>query len=64
MNASVLRMKQICLVNHNKMEISVLHNRTVSVSNSIEFGIQSHWVWPLKSLSLAAKSMEIEIQPL
>ena len=50
-------------VNHNKMEISVLHNRTVSVSHSIDFGIQSHWVWPLKSLSLAAKSMEIEIQP-
>ena len=54
MNASVLRMKQIYQANHNKMEISVLHNRTISVSNSIEFGIQSHWVWPLKSLSLAA----------
>lgn len=63
MNASVLRMKQICLVNHNKMKINVLQNRIVSVSNSIDFGIQSHWVWLLKSLSLAAKSMEIEIQP-
>ncbi len=63
MNASVLRMKQICLMNHNGMEISVLQNRAVSVSNSIDFGIQSHWVWPLKSLGLASKSMEIEIQP-
>lgn len=42
MNANVLRMKQICIANHNEMEISVLHNRTVSVSNSVEFGIQSH----------------------
>lgn len=63
MNASILRMERICLVNHNEMEISVLHNRTASISNSIEFGIQSHWVWQLKALSLAAKSMEIEIQP-
>lgn len=63
MNASVLRMKQICLVDHNVMEINVLQNRTVSISNSIDFSIQSHWVWPLKALSLAAKSMEIEIQP-
>lgn len=63
MNASVLRMKQICIMNHNKMKINMLQNYTFSVSNSIEFGIQSHWVWPLKSLSLAAKSMEIEIQP-
>ena len=45
------------------MEINVLYNHAISIPNSIEFGIQSHWVWPLKSLSLAAKSMEIEIQP-
>lgn len=63
MNASILRMKPICIVNHNKMKINMLQNYTFSISNSIDFGIQSHWVWPLKSLSLAAKSMEIEIQP-
>lgn len=42
MNASVLRMKQICLVNHNKMKINMLQNYTFSISNSIDFGIQSH----------------------
>lgn len=63
MNASVLRMKQIYLVDHNGMEINMLQNHTFSVSNSIDFGIQSHWVWPLKSLGLASKSIEIEIQP-
>lgn len=45
------------------MEINMLQNNTFSNSNSIEFGRKSHWVWPLKALSLAAKSMEIEIQP-
>lgn len=63
MNANVLRMKQICRANHNKIEINMLQNHTFSISNSIEFGTQSHWVWPLKSLGLASKSMEIEIQP-
>ena len=63
MNASVLRMERICRDNHNIIEINMLQNHTFSNFNSIDFGIQSHWVWPLKSLSLAAKSMEIEIQP-
>lgn len=63
MNANVLRMKQICLVNHNGMEINMLQNHTFSNSNSIDFGIQSHWVWQLKALGLAPKSIEIEIQP-
>lgn len=45
------------------MEINMLRNHTFSISNSIDFGIQSHWVWPLKSMGLASKNMEIEIQP-
>ena len=45
------------------MEINILQNHTFSISNSIDFGIQSHWVWLLKSLGLESKSMEIEIQP-
>ena len=31
MYESVLRMKIICIVNHNEMEINVLQNRIVSV---------------------------------
>jgi len=45
------------------MKISVLCNHTISASNSMEFGIQSHWGWRTKSLGVVAKSMEIEIQP-
>lgn len=63
MNASVLRVERICRANNNNLIINTLRNQKISVSNSIDFGIQSHWVWPLKALSLAAKSMEIEIQP-
>lgn|GEM_PF-3458388 len=63
MHTSVLRMERICRANNNNLIINTLRNHKISVSHSIEFGIQSHWVWQLKALSLAAKSMEIEIQP-
>ncbi len=62
MNASVLRVERICRENSNNLIINTLNNRKISVSNSIDFGIQSHWVWLLKSLGLESKSMEIEIQ--